>query len=52
MQTRVLQDWKPMRWLPFIETRTLGVFLTTNPTIHYDMLPLITEWRFRRFRHD
>ena len=48
MICRVLQDWTPLKWFPLIETRITGVFLESNPNVPYDMVPCLTDWRFRR----
>ena len=46
--TRVMRDWKPLRFFPWIETRKLRAFLDTNPNVPLDLVPPWTEWRFRR----
>ena len=48
MIKRTLEDWAPLKWFPLVEIRTSGVFLESNPNVPYDLVPLITEWRFRR----
>jgi len=45
---RVIQDWTPYRFFPWIEHRKVGLFLTYNPGITVDLSACWTERRFRR----
>ena len=46
-QTRVIADWRPLRFLPFIERRTLGAFFDRAPTVLVDSSLIWNEYRIR-----
>jgi len=44
--TQIVKDWSsPIRFLPFIEKRTIGAFLDTNPNVPLDLVPFWSEYR-------
>lgn len=42
---RVLIDWAPIRWLPFIERRYVGLFLDSYPALPVDVSAFWHEYR-------
>ena len=44
----IWRDWKPVRFLPFIETRVVALCLETAPGVPVDVGSVWAEWRFRR----
>lgn len=45
--TRVVQEWKPLRFFPWVEVRIVGAFLDTAPSIPLDLVPFWSEYRWR-----
>ena len=44
---RIISAWRPIKWFPFIETQLVGYFMQTMPDMPVDLLPYMTEWRWR-----
>ncbi len=44
----VWRDWKPHKWLPFIETRTVAWCLDSMPGMPVDSSTVSTQFRLRR----
>lgn len=45
---QVVQDWRPLRFFPWVERRQLGAFSDVLPGVPLGLVPFWNEYRWRK----